>query len=133
MRNSIHKFSGWSVAIGVLLVLIGIFSIGLPIVTTLSLSWFLGLAFIASGIAQLLQFFSRAREPGRISRFLLSALSLIAGVVVLRNLAVGAMAITLSVAFYFLASAVGRGVLLYEWGRFKGRGWLVLSSVISFF
>ena len=132
-NNSINLDSRWSVAIGILLVIIGIFSISLPIVTTLSISWLLGIGFIASGLAQVIHIFTREKDRGRLSRFLLSALSIIAGVLVLRNLLVGAMAITLSVAFYFLASAVGRGLLLYEWGSFKGRGWLIFSSAISFF
>ena len=118
--------------IGIFLVLLGLLAVGLPVVTTLSIAWLLGVGFIASGLAQLFHVFSREGARGRLSHFLLSALSMIAGIVVLRNPLVGAMAITLFVAFYFLASAVGRWLLLYEWGSFKGRGWLVFSSLISF-
>ncbi|MEO5968550.1 MAG: HdeD family acid-resistance protein [Bdellovibrionia bacterium] len=123
---------GWSIAVGIFLIIVGILSISLPVVTTLSISWLLGIAFIVSGIAQIVHLATSTKDQGRFSRLLLAAFSIVAGVVIFRNLLVGAMAITLTVAFYFLASAVGRGLLLRELGSFRGRGWLIASSALSF-
>jgi len=45
----------------------------------------------------------------------------------------GAFAITLVMAFYFLAASAGRGALALEFRGGTGRGWLAFSAVVSLF
>jgi uncharacterized membrane protein HdeD (DUF308 family) len=55
----------------------------------------------------------------------------VAGLLVTRNPIIGASAITLVLAFYFLAASVGRLGIAYESLPGNGRSWLFLSSAVS--
>lgn len=120
------------VGLGALLVILGSIALFAPVMTTMGLSVMMGVLFLASGIAQLAHAFRYIREKGKFTRFLLAGLSLVAGVMVLRNPVVGAVAITTVTAIYLLVSAVGRGILAFEIKPETGWGSLLFSAVISF-
>ena len=106
--------------------------IGVSIIATLEIALLLGIALIISGAAQLFHISRFTRAWGWGSRLLLAAISIVAGVVILRNPMVGALAMTLAMASYFLLAAVGRAVLALEASEAKGRTWLILSALVSF-
>jgi len=124
---------GVPVALGLLLTILGMIAIAVPFLATLEISWLMGALFIVSGFAQLIHVFQFDPNRSRVGRLLLSALSIVAGLLVLRNPITGAFAITLVMAFYFLAASAGRGALALEFRGGTGRGWLAFSAVVSLF
>lgn len=123
----------WPALMGVLLMVLGATVIGVPIVATVAISWLMGAVFLVSGIAQLIHAFRFTTSRGWVSRFLLASLSIVAGLITLRNPLAGALGITLVLSFYLLLSGVARGLLSIEAKGMKGRGWLSLSSVATLF
>ena len=132
-QNSNRYPWGLPTVLGLLLIVLGGFAIAVPFIATLEISWLMGTLFIISGVTQLFHTFQFDPMRSRVGRLLLAALSVVAGVLVLRNPITGAFAITLVMAFYFLAASVGRAALAFELGRGTGKGWLAFSSVISLF
>lgn len=121
----------WLIAIGALLMLLGVVAIAAPIGSSVTLAWLMGALFLATGIAQFVSACWLIRESGRISRFLLSALAIVAGVISMRNPVAGAMGVTLALAFYLIASSVGKFLMAFEIKPAKGWGLLLVSSAVS--
>ncbi len=121
----------WPIGIGIFLIILGIVALAAPIATSVALAWLVGVLFISSGIAQLIHAFRCARERGTTGRFLLSALSIAAGIVIMRNPFLGTIGITMVLAFYLLVGAVGKWFLASDMRPAKGWGLLFVSSMIS--
>lgn len=130
-RKVHHGF--WPVFFGITLVLLGLVVMASASSFTFGISWIMGFAFVVSGGVQTVHAFQLLDSRGRVGRFLMAALSLIAGVVILRNPDVGAEAITLLLSFYLLFGGLTKGVVAYESGQAYGRNWLIFSSIVSAF
>ena len=134
--NTLSSLSrAWSIVIGILLMFLGVLAIAIPVVATVQIAWLLGVVLIVSGIVQLIDGFRLSKERGRGwgSRCLLAGISLIAGIIMIRNPIAGAIGLTFTLAFYLLAGAVGKAVVVFEHPGVPGRGWLVFSSLVSLF
>src|SRR4051812_37735825 len=114
MPQTTHRVRyGWEIllGLGMLLIVFGVIALAAPVVTSLTLSVLLGVVLVASGIAQLIHGVRVPKEPGKVSRFLLAVVSIVAGGLTLRNPVAGAMGVTMAIAFYLLASAAGKWFL----------------------
>jgi uncharacterized membrane protein HdeD (DUF308 family) len=123
----------WTASTGILLMVLGGLIVGAATVATIAVSWLMGFCLVAGGIAQLFHTYRFTSYQNPIIRYLIAAVSVIAGVVVLRSPLVGAVGITLALAVYLFFSAVTKAALAFEADEMPGRGWLILSSVVSFF
>ena len=65
--------------------ILGVIVIGAPILATIGISWLMGLSFVISSVAQLIHAFRFTKLRGWVSRYLLASLSVVAGVITLRN------------------------------------------------
>lgn len=122
----------WLIGLGALLVILGIVALVAPVATSIGLAWLMGALFLASGLAQAVHAIRTIHNPGKFTRFLLSALAIVAGIVTMRNPAAGMLAITMVLGFYLLASSVAKWFLATDLAPFQGRIWMMVSSGISF-
>lgn len=121
----------WPVFYGITLVILGLVVMAAAGSFTIGIAWLMGIAFVFSGLVQVVHAFQLLHTRGRAGRFLLAALSLIGGVIMLRNPLVGAEGITLLLTFYLLFGGIAKGFMDYELGKTYGRSWLICSSVVS--
>ena len=119
--------------LGLLLLLLGGLAIAVPLLATIEISWFISVLFIVSGIMQLIHTFQFDPMRSKVGRILLAALSIVTGVLVLRNPIASAFVMTFLMAFYFLAAFIGRAALALELNNGNGKGWLAFSSIVSLF
>ena len=138
MKNQMSSFATqyaweWPAAIGVFLIVLGATLISNAAAATVGIAWFMGIAFVVSGLVQFVHAYPFVGHHGWASRFLLAALSVVAGIITLANPIVGAMGITVVLAFYLLFAAVSRAMLGIEAKNVKGRSWLFVSAAVSFF
>jgi len=122
----------WTTLMGVLFMALGCAVIAASAIATIAISWFVGLCLILGGFAQLFHTYRFPRLHSPTTRFIIAAISVIVGVILLRSPIVGAIGITLSLAIYLLFSAVTKAALAYEGSQLTGRSWLILSSIVSF-
>jgi uncharacterized membrane protein HdeD (DUF308 family) len=121
---------GLPIFFGALLAMLGLVAILIPVATSWSISWGFGFVLTASGAAQIAHTF-HSSSRGWVSRLLLAAVSIIAGIVVMRDPLAGAVGITLALGFYFLVNSAGKAILALEFKDASGNGWLVVSSIFS--
>jgi uncharacterized membrane protein HdeD (DUF308 family) len=120
--------SGWAIALGIVLVLVGLVVLGNAMLATIVSIYFIGWAAVIGGVVLLVQAIVRRRSGGFWSMALGGAVLLVLGVFVLRNPAIGLVSITVLAGALFLVTGVVRiAVALPP----EPRWLLVISGVIS--
>lgn len=122
---------GWFVALGLLLLFLGIVA-SVHVLTAAMVSvWFIGLMMIIGGIAQLVHAWRTRPWPSFLLWSLSGLLYLAGGVIAFSNPMLGAMLLTLLLG----ASLIGLGFLrLWIWFNHRsqnGWSWLAVSGLIS--
>ncbi len=126
-----HDAWGWFLALGILLIVLGILALGVPIAVSVTMTVFLGIILLIGGIAQFVHALMAHKWSGFFMHLLGSAVYIIFGVVLLTDPARGVRALTLLLAIYFLAAGFVKILMaLVSWGQY-GWGWLLFSGIVS--
>jgi len=123
----------WYFIGGILSAVIGIIAIARPGLATLALEQFLGIVFIASGIALLLSAVMGHAKKHRLLDLLYSFLRIVIGILFIAKAVQGVIALTLVVAAVFVAEGLA-GVVFALKVR-KGNPawiWILLNAVTAF-
>lgn len=123
---------GWILAVGIALVLLGVFAFAWPVVSTLSLVYYLGASFIAIGLIVGFQSVMFISEPGSGWHLLHAAVAVIAGILIFRYPGAGIVSVAMMLTFYFLMTAGAKAMLAYSMGSKRGTGLLYVSAACSF-
>jgi len=121
---------GWYLALGIVLMVIGMVALICPLVTTLVSMVFFGWLLVFSGVAEMLMAFQARQWGGFILNLLAGILELIVGLLVLRSPLLSAEVMTLFLAAYLLVGGLFRMVTAFALA-FPGYGLVALSGFIS--
>ncbi|HTA55126.1 MAG TPA: HdeD family acid-resistance protein [Candidatus Acidoferrales bacterium] len=125
-----HKNWGWYLALGIALVLAGIYAIYEDTAATTASVIVIGAVVFIAGILQLAGAFL-ARGAGHVIILLLvGALDIIVGLMLLQHPTAGALTITLLLAALFVFSGIYRFVAAL-WLQFPYYGWAAFSGLVS--
>lgn len=129
--TAVHRQWGWYLALGILLILVGIYAIYAEGLATLASVFAIGIVLLIAGIAQIVGAFM-ARGAGHVILLLLVGfLDIIVGAVLLQHPTFGALVITLLLAALFLFGGIFRFVSAL-WLQFPNYGWVAASGALSF-
>ncbi len=129
--NESRKLWGWYVALGVALVLVGIYALWAETFATLASVIALGAVLVIGGIAQVVGAFM-ARGAGHVILLLLTGvLEVIVGLMLLQHPVAGALTITLLLAAVFVFGGVFRFISAL-WLQFPQYGWVAASGAVTF-
>jgi uncharacterized membrane protein HdeD (DUF308 family) len=121
---------GWYLALGVLLIVLGVVALGYPFVTTLAAVQILGWLLIFSGIVQGVVAFQVRNWRGFLLHLLAGLLELVIGVTVVQRLVAAAEFLTYLLTIYLVVGGVFRMVAAIVL-RFPGGGWVALGGLVS--
>lgn len=123
---------GWFLALGVGLGILGIIALGATVTTTVVSTVILGVVVLIGGLVVIASVFTAGGGVGgAILRGALGVLLLLAGVYLIFNPQIGALTLTLVMAWYFIiAGAVKVVSSLIE--RYPGWGWTLTAGVVTF-
>jgi uncharacterized membrane protein HdeD (DUF308 family) len=123
---------GWFLALGIILVILGVIALIVESLATLTLVLVLGWLLIIGGIMQIISSFSAHDGGGAIFLHLLTGLlALVVGVLLVINPGAGALAVTLLLASFFLVSGAFRMIAALVMHQ-PNWGWAVFGGVITF-
>jgi uncharacterized membrane protein HdeD (DUF308 family) len=126
-----HRQWGWYLALGVVMILVGIYAIYADGLATLASVVAIGVVLLIAGVAQIISAFM-ARGAGHVILLLLVGfLDLIVGFALLQHPTIGALAITLLLAAIFLFGGIFRFVSAL-WLQVPNYGWVAASGAITF-
>lgn len=126
-----HRQWGWFLALGILLIVVGIYAIYAEGLATLASVVAIGFVMLIAGVGQIVGAFM-ARGTGHVILLLLvGILDIIVGYALLQHPTIGALAITLLLAAVFIFGGIFRFVSAL-WLQVPNYGWVAVSGVISF-
>ncbi|MFL5332534.1 MAG: HdeD family acid-resistance protein [Geminicoccaceae bacterium] len=131
LRAGLQRSSRTLLIAGIALIVLGSIAIIAPEVATLFVATFIGWLFIVSAVAHFYLAF-QVHGGWRIAGAMLAgAVSLFAGAWLLVNPEVGAAALTLLMAAYFVATGVVKAIASFQLRHVKGWGWTFVSALAS--
>lgn len=128
--EEIHRHWGWFLAIGCLLILLGIIAIGAAGFTTLFSMIFLGTILLVGGFVQGVNAIRTRKGGGFLVNVLTAILYLVMGVLLIMNPAIAAISLTLLLAAFYTVSGLFKIVASIS-NRFVHWGWMLFSGIVS--
>lgn len=130
-RREIRQRAGWSIAVGILMVVLGIIAIAAPLFASVAVGLFLGWLFIVGGVFQAIDAFQHHHSRGSlVLKLLLAILSVIAGILLIAEPWAGVVSLTLIVGIYFFIDGVFRVFLAFRLKPAANWGWVLLNGIL---
>jgi len=104
--DALHKNWGWFLALGVLMVILGVIVIGTPAVATLAVGLLLGWTLVIGGVVQIVHAFMAKQWRGFLFELLGGVLYLLVGLMLVYDPLGGALALTLLLAIFLVVQGV---------------------------
>ncbi len=139
-QKALEKNSGWIIAYGVVLVLIGIAAIFAPFVTGVATAMLVGALLLASGVVQLIHAFRAGTWGSGLAVFFGGFLRLVFGGLVLAHPLLGLSFLTILLVIYFMVDGVSRCAFAWRlrplhgwsWSMFGGLACILLAALLWF-
>lgn len=131
LGDASQRGSKSSIALAVVLILLGILAVALPYVTSFGIVRVLAWLIIFDGVTQLVQAF-RAESGGRaIWKFLVALLYIAGGIYLLVHPTLGLIGLTFAMAVFFFAEGVMELANYISTRTRNGSHWLLLHGIAS--
>lgn len=122
---------GWFMALGILLIGLGMVAIGAPFGSGVGVDLLVGWLLVISGVAHGIHAFQAAGWRGGLVQFLCGLLYLVVGVMMIMHPIAGLLALTVTVLVYFIVSGILKIILAIRVQQLPQRGWVTLSGILS--
>jgi uncharacterized membrane protein HdeD (DUF308 family) len=122
---------GWLLAFGILMIILGVFAIGAPVVATIAVQFALGWILVIGGVAEGIHAFMAQGWRGFLFELLSAILYLVVGVLLLVNPVGGALALTVVLAVFLIVEGIFKIVMALRVRDHGGWGWLLASGILS--
>jgi len=130
-RETIRTNAGWSIILGIVLIILGIIAIAAPFFTSITIGFFLGWLFIIGGIIQAVYAFRNNHRPSSlVLKLLLGIVAIVAGILLITNPVVGVASLTLIVGIYFFVDGIFRVFLAFQLKPAANWGWVLLNGIL---
>jgi uncharacterized membrane protein HdeD (DUF308 family) len=129
--NMTYRSWGWPLAIGIILMIIGVIAIATPYIATLASMLVLGWLLIIGGVAEIVYAFITRHLSSFVLNVLLGLFSIVIGVLIIAFPQATAMTITVLLAAFFLALGLFR-IFTALALRFENWGWVLAGGVLAF-
>jgi len=131
LLQALRKNSSWVIAIGILMIVVGLLAIGSPLVTGVAITFTVGFFLIVGGAGQCLLAFRAGAFGHGLFIFLIGLVMLIAGGYMVSQPVVALATITLFLAAYFLVAGVIAVFAALQLRPANGWGWMLTNGVIT--
>jgi len=129
--GGIKRASGWSIVLGVLIILLGIIAMMAPMATGVVVVYILAWTAIFGGVAQIV-FAFQAHSGGRIAlEVILGLVYLAAGIYLVTNPLAGLLTLTLLLGVMLLGYGVVAVVLAFQMRPLTGWGWALFDAAVT--
>lgn len=126
-----RHFTGWSVAVSLLMILAGVLAIGVPIAAGIAVNIVVAWLLVFAGVAHLAFGWHLRAVGGLIWQVLLGLLYIGIGVYLLAHPVAGLATLTLALAIYLFVEGVLELILAFQVRARQARGWLALDGVVT--
>jgi uncharacterized membrane protein HdeD (DUF308 family) len=129
--DALRQNAGWAVAIGILLLIVGLLAIGAPFVTGLAVTVSVGALLIIGGVGQCFLAFQAGAFGRGLLIFLLGLVAVVAGGYLVSPPVSGLASITLFLAAYFVATGILAIITSLQLRPVSGWGWMLTNGIAT--
>jgi uncharacterized membrane protein HdeD (DUF308 family) len=122
---------GWFLALGIILVGLGVAAVAAPLVATLTAELLFGWLLVVSGIAHGIHAFRGRNWKGSMFQILLGVFSLAVGIMLLLYPLRGVLTLTLVLAAFFVAEGIAKIMMAVQLRSTPKWGWLLVSGLLA--
>jgi uncharacterized membrane protein HdeD (DUF308 family) len=123
--------SGWSVVVGVLLILAGIFAIMAPLFAGIGVSIVVGWVILFSGIMHLIYAWSERGAVSIVWQVLIGLVYIVAAFFIIARPLTGLLTLTLVLGFYIALEGVLELAAYFRMRHFRASIWFLADGVVS--
>jgi uncharacterized membrane protein HdeD (DUF308 family) len=121
----------WFIALGVILVVLGLAAIGWPLVTAVAAKGFIGWLLLFAGIAEIVHAFSTPNWKGFLADLLIGVLYAVVGAWLAFFPLTGIIGLTVLLALTFIVEGIFKLVMGFQVRHFSGWFWFTLSGLLA--
>lgn len=129
--KEVKKSGGLVVLLGILTIVLGVLCMGAPLVTGLAVGMLVGGFLLIGGIFRIIFAFKAPTWGKGILGFLLGALTIVCGLIMLGRPILGLASLTLVLAAYFLVDGIFEIIVAFQIRPTKGWGWTLVSGIAA--
>ena len=129
--GSVRKASGWSMVLGIVMLICGILAIGLPFASSLGIVVLLAWLILFAGVCHLIFAFQSHSIGGFLWKVLLAIVYGFAGFYMLMNPLLGVISLTLLLAVFLLFEGVMEIALYFNIRKVGNAGWVLFDGIIT--
>ena len=131
MREKVKQHSFWYIIQSGLMILAGILALIFPVISSVAIVLFLGWLLIFSGILQAVSLIDARHVPHFWLQLVSVVLSVLVGVLFLRNPGAGLLTLTLLLIVFFMVEGISKVIFSLTIRPFPNWRWVFASGVIS--
>jgi uncharacterized membrane protein HdeD (DUF308 family) len=131
VRSIARESAGWTIAFGVLLIILGLFALMAPLIAGVAVTVLFGWLLILGGIAHLVVSWHLRHAGGMIWELLIGLVYLVIGVYVLLYPVAGLVGLTAFLGSYLLIKGIFELVMWFRIRHVPGSGWVLFDGIVS--
>ena len=129
--GGIKRASGWSIALGVLMIILGIIAMLAPWEFGIVIALIIGWSAIFNGVAQII-YGVRTHSGGRtVLEVILGLVYIVAGIYLLLHPVGGLLVLTIFLASFLIVYGIFALVLAFQMRPLRGWGWVLFDAIIT--
>ena len=128
LLDEIKKNAGLTIAVGVVVMLIGILVMATPLIAGMSVALMIGIMLLVGGIAQTI---SAIKNRMGLFAIIVGVLTIIAGGYLTTNMDAALATLTFILAAYLIISGVSEVMMALQARPVDGWGWALFSGILS--
>ena len=129
--KEIKSGSGWMIAYGVILLILGVLAIGSPFIVGISTAILVGSFALVAGILQCVHAFKCSSFGWGLWTFVLGLLTVVAGGLMIAHPLMGLTFLTLMLVVYFLAEGIFEILHAFQVRPVQGWGFMLFNGIVS--
>ena len=122
---------GWMLALGIILVLLGLAGLGATFVLTLATVTFFGFLFIIGGVTQLVEAVRLRETKSPWGGIIISLLYFVGGVIIVRNPLLASATFTLFIAWSLILIGISHAVVAFKLRGIGSWAWMLINGVVA--
>ncbi|GAB4369800.1 MAG: HdeD family acid-resistance protein [Elainellaceae cyanobacterium] len=126
-----RRISGWLIALGILMMVLGVAAIVEPFIATVAIARVLSWTLLFAGIVRVVHAIQSRQQRGFWLRLLVGILYIVAGVLLLSNILGATLTLTLAFGWVILAQGILEVIAAFQVRSEPNWGWILFSGIIA--
>jgi uncharacterized membrane protein HdeD (DUF308 family) len=131
--GGIKRASGWSIVLGILIILLGLIAMMAPLATGVVVMTILAWTTILAGIAQIVYAFQTHSGGRTFLEVILGVVYVLAGIYLISNPVEGLLTLTLLLGILLVGYGIIAVVLAFQMRPLPGWGWVMFDALVTLF